>query len=241
MIPKTIHYCWFGKKPLPPLAKECIESWRKYCPDFEIVQWNEVNFDINCIVYVKQAYEAQKYAFVSDYARFFILYHHGGIYMDTDVELLKPLDNFLSNQMFAGFENDLAVAPGLIMGSRAKAELIKELMDSYRDRVFMNDDGTQNTQTVVKYTTDILVNHGLVQDGSMQNIGGMVVYPKEYFCPLDYRTNKLKMTHNTYSIHHFAGSWVTFSSKLKNRIIGALGPQITDTMLDIRRNLIRKI
>jgi mannosyltransferase OCH1-like enzyme len=223
LIPKVIHYCWFGRGPMPTLALKCIQSWNKYMQAYKIIEWNEDNFDVNCCIYVKQAYKAKKYAFVSDYARFHILYHHGGIYMDTDVEVLRPLDALLNNQMFAGFETDTGVNPGLIFGSVKETELVKEILDSYKDRVFIKEDGTLNTETVVKYTTEILVRNGLQLNGKLQNINGMVVYPKDYFCPLDYKANNLDITHNTYTIHHFAGSWLTKEELRKKQLEKIIG------------------
>ena len=138
MVPKIIHYCWFGGKSLPDEAKEYIESWKKYCPDTEIVEWNESNFDINCCQYVKEAFDAKKWAFVSDYARFYVLYKYGGMYFDTDVEMIKPIDDIVSNGAFMGIEagRKVFVAPGLGIGAEAGNEIFREILDYYENQTF---------------------------------------------------------------------------------------------------------
>lgn len=222
-IPKVIHYCWFGRNPLSPIAKKCIESWKKYCPDYNIIEWNEENFDVNIIKYTQEAYDAKKYAFVSDYARFFILYTYGGIYMDVDVELIKPLDIFLDNKMFAGFEDDKNIAPGLIFASTQGQSLIKEIMDSYNSRCFLNDGGSFNYNTVVEFVTEILRSHGLLANGKSQTVEGMKLYPRDFFCPMNFNTGKINITTNTYSIHHFDGSWQSNTQKFKVKIKRVFG------------------
>lgn len=209
MIPKKIHYCWFGGAPLPPLAEKCIASWRKLCPDYEIIRWDENNFDVNCCQYVKEAYDAKKWAFVSDYARFWVLYRQGGVYLDTDVELLKPLDAILDAGGFMGLQADEKpeVAPGLGMACPAGTALMGQLLECYHSRRFLNDDGTLNQATVVDYTTEYLTRYGLTVSEKVQEVAGILVYPKEYFCPMDYATGKLNITPNTYAIHHYSASW----------------------------------
>ena len=214
MIPKIIHYCWFGHNPLPPLALKCIKSWRKHLPDYEIKEWNEENFDINIIPYVKEAYKAKKYAFVSDYARFWILYHYGGIYFDTDVEVINYLDDIIDKGAFMGCEIDAleergpSVAPGLGIAVCSQNPIYKEILDFYNTIHFINEDGSFNLHTVVEYTTDILKNHGLTRKEGIQNCDGIFIYPKEYFCPKSYHDFKIYKTKNTVTIHHFAASWV---------------------------------
>lgn len=213
MIPKVIHYCWFGRNPLPPLAVKCIGSWRKYCPDYEIKEWNEDNFDVNAIPYTREAYEAKKYAFVSDYARFKILYEHGGLYFDTDVEVIRPLDDIIARGPFMGCERDTlgatapAVAPGLGLGVNSGLGLYRELLDLYATLHFRYPDGSLNFKTVVQYTTELLCEHGLRNTADIQQVAGVWVYPKEYFCPIDYNTKECRITERTYSIHHYAESW----------------------------------
>ena len=215
MIPKIIHYCWFGRKPLPPLAVKCIESWKKYLPDYTIKEWNEDNFDINIVPYTREAYEVGKYAFVSDYARFYILYHHGGLYFDTDVEVIRPMDDLVGRGAFMGCENEakpgataLAVAPGLGLGCNPGLGLYAEILELYSGLHFKCVDGGLNLKTVVEYTTDLLVNKGLRNISTEQYIGGIWIYPKEFFSPKSYHTGEINITSNTYCIHHFDGKWL---------------------------------
>ena len=217
MIPKQIHYCWFGRKPLPESARRCIDSWRRFMPGYEIVEWNEDNFDVDMIPYASQAYKSGKYAFVSDYARFWILYHHGGVYFDTDVEVIRPLDEILSEGPFMGCEKTIsgavAVAPGLGIAAEPQMPVFQELMDMYSRMQFLNEDGSLNTVTVVKYTTDILSTHGFVPEDRLQVCAGLNIWPVEYFCPVDYRSGKCTITPNTYTIHHYAASWHSAKDK----------------------------
>lgn len=215
-IEKTIHYCWFGNGKKSELMNKCIKSWREKLPEYKIVEWNEHNFDINICPYVKEAYDARKYAFVSDFARFYILYNYGGIYMDTDVEVLKSLDNLLDNHAFAGFESKEGVNPGLIIASEKKNEIIGEILNTYLNRKFIMNDGSYNTTTVVKYTTDTLKKYGLKCNNKLQNIQNMVIYPKTYFCPLKSESNKTDFSENTYTIHHFAATWLSDDEKKRN-------------------------
>ena len=217
MIPKVIHYCWFGGKPLPESALKCINSWKKYLPDYEIIRWDESNFDVRAVPYISQAYDAGKYAFVSDYARFHILYHNGGIYFDTDVEVIAPVDDIIAAGPFLGCEHTLsgevAVAPGLGIAAEPSMPFMLELSESYRHMTFRNDDGSLNLTTIVKYTTDALLNCGFVREDRLQQCCGFNIYPTDYFCPLDYRTGKLTITRNTRTIHHYAATWHTPKDK----------------------------
>lgn len=209
MIPKKIHYCWFGGNPLPELALKCIESWRKFCPDYEIIEWNESNFDVNCCDYIKEAYKAKKWAFVSDYARFKILYENGGLYFDTDVEIIKSLDAIITKGNFMGREDEssLSVNPGLGLGVNPGLDIYKELMEMYHSKHFLNKDGTYNQKTIVDYTTEILVKYGLKNNNDIQFVAGIYIYPKTYFCPMDYVSGKINITEETCSIHHYSASW----------------------------------
>lgn len=213
MIPRTIHYCWFGPNSLSQDELRCIQSWKKYCPDYEIVLWNEDNFNVHVNLYVEQAYNEQKWAFVSDYARFWILYHFGGIYFDTDVELINQIDDIVSSGPFMGFEKksnsngQVAVAPGLGMCAEKGMHFYKEVLDIYDTLSFINEDGSQNDETVVSRITNILSSKGLKQVSSIQSVEGITIYPDDYFAPLDYRTGLVTMTDNTRSIHHYASSW----------------------------------
>lgn len=239
-IPKIIHYCWFGGNPLPNDAQKCIASWRKFFPDYEIKQWNESNFDVNCCAYVKEAYEAKKYAFVSDYARFLVLFQEGGLYFDTDVEAVKNMDHIIEKGNFMGIEKSLAtqsldrgedttvkigVAPGLGIGAEKGLTFLKEMLDFYNRREhFSIEDGT-----VVDYTSEILRKHGLLEKHCIQEVCGITIYPAEYFCPMDSTTGIVTLTENTVSIHHYSCSWMDHNTlswrihQLKNRMIGIFG------------------
>ena len=227
MIPKIIHYCWFGNNPLPQLAIKCINSWKQYFPEYEIKEWNENNFDVNIIPYTKEAYKAKKYAFVSDYARFWILYNYGGLYFDTDVEFIKPIHDIIEHGNFMGCENQsgkqIAVAPGLGIGSHSHHRFYKEILKYYENIHFINNDGSYNQTTVVEYTTNLLLNKGLVNSSSIQNIDNIIIYPSEYFCPLDYQTSLLSITSNTRSIHHYCASWQNKTQKLYKYIALIIG------------------
>ena len=212
MIPKKIHYCWFGGNPLPEDAKKYIESWKKYCPDYEIIEWNESNFDINSNIYVKEAYESKKWAFVTDYVRLYAMYNYGGIYMDTDVEVLKPLDPFLKHEAFSGFETSDYIPTG-IMACKKHFDLFKELLDYYNDRHFILKNGQFDTTTNVITITNICKKYGLKPNNTYQEVRGFALYPNDYFCPKSHVTGEIKTTDNTVTIHHFAGSWLTERDK----------------------------
>ena len=208
MIPKKIHYCWIGGNPLPKSAKKCIASWKKYCPDYEIIEWNETNYDFTKNQYMKEALEAKKWGFVPDFARLDIIYQHGGIYLDTDVEIIKSFDPLLSNKGFAGFESEENVNFGQGFGAEPGNEVIKDLMDSYENLRFKNDDGSLNMIASPKLNTDALVELGLKQDNSKQELlDCFSIYPIEYFCPKSINDGIIRKTKNTYSIHHFDASW----------------------------------
>lgn len=215
-IPKKIHYCWFGRGKLPEDAIKYIESWKKHCPDYEIKEWNEDNFEINSNTYVKQAYESKKFAFVTDYVRLFALYNEGGIYMDTDVELLKPLDQFLKHQAFSSFENNDSIPTGL-MASEKGGEWVKNLLEEYDDISFIKEDGNLDlTTNVVRITNLTEEKYGLKRKSSYQDLGVVTLYPYDYFCPKDWKTGNIYLTENSYAIHHFKGSWHSEKEKKLN-------------------------
>jgi mannosyltransferase OCH1-like enzyme len=218
MIPKIIHYCWFGRGPLPELAQKCIASWKKYLPDYEIKEWNEDNFDVNIIPYTAEAYKAKKYAFVSDYARFWILHQYGGIYFDTDVEVIRPLDDIIERGNFMGFETDpksqlkedaseASVNPGLGMGVAPGLGLIKKMLDFYEGRHFEFIPGGIGQLTIVHIATEVLRKAGLKQQQGIQQVDDMWIYPAEYFCPINLKTGRIHVRPNTRTIHHYAGTW----------------------------------
>lgn len=218
MIPKIIHYCWFGGNPLPDLAVKCIESWKKFLPDYKIQEWNESNYDVYKITYIAQAYDAQKYAFVSDFARFDILYKYGGLYFDTDVEVLRPMDEIIERGAFCGVECAGALNAGLGLGSPAASPIYREILDSYENSSFIKSDGTMDLTTVVKRVSDIFCKHGFTGEDEIQCVAGITIYPTEYFCPKDYITGEIKITENTCTIHHYDGSWLGSFDKRANEM-----------------------
>ncbi len=230
MIPRKIHYCWFGGKPLPELAQKCIASWKKFLPDCEIIEWNEGNYDVRKIPYTAQAYDAGKYAFVSDYARFDILYHHGGIYFDTDVEVIKPLDDILARGAFAGVEStgqpSYALAAGLGLASPAASPVYREILDSYEASSFLNADGSMNLTTVVERVSGIFRRRGLTDSSEIQEVAGIAVYPAEYFCPINPSTGILSVTENTRTVHHYAATWTIPLRKKYMRARNSLSKKI---------------
>lgn len=222
-IPKVIHYCWFGGKPLPSDAKKCIESWRRFLPDYEIKEWNEDNYNVRKNTYMSQAYDAKKYAFVSDYARFDILNQCGGVYFDTDVEVIKSMDVILSKGPYMGFETPGAVAAGLGMSCSAKMPIVEEILNSYVNETFINEDGSYNEKTIVARVTEFMSKHGLSNENVIQNVAGFTIYPVEYFCPISTFDAKLRITEQTYSIHHYAQSWVSPAHRIMRNLILKIG------------------
>ena len=218
MMPKTIHYCWFGGSKMPDYALKCIESWKKYFPGYEIKEWNETNFDVNCCDYVREAYQEKKWAFVSDYARFWILYNYGGVYFDTDVEVIKNFDDILNVGPFMGLQSDFEVAPGLGLAANPGLGLYKEILDYYDNQHFVVNEVSAKQITVVEHTTAILREKGLKDIPGIQNIEGVYIYPKEYFNPMDHETGELNITSNTHSIHHYAASWCNDGSRTRGKI-----------------------
>ena len=206
MIPKKIHYCWFGRGEKPAIIKKCIKSWKKYCPDYEIIEWNEDNFDINGNSWTKQAYENKKYAFVADFVRLDVLQKYGGIYFDTDQELLKNIDSFLSHKMFLGFQNPREISAGII-GAVPNHELVNQWKDYYvkKDYVAEIDSGIANTV----FMDETLHKIGMVLSDEIQYLDNVTVYPQTYFCPTSCLTVENCISENTVSIHHFMGSWRT--------------------------------
>lgn len=220
MIPKKIHYCWFGGNELDEKSKNCIKSWQTILPDYEIIEWNEQNFDIQGNDYVREAYEQKKYAFVTDYVRLYALFNHGGIYMDTDVEVVKSLDDLLSNRAFTGVERGEYCVTGTL-AAEASHPWIGKLLSYYDNRKFILEDGkldvTTNTVIITKITKEMY----RWNEGNKLSIleDGVVVYPFEYFCAKNGMTNEYHITKNTYTIHHFNGSWTSGSKKFLKKYI----------------------
>ena len=214
MIPKIIHYCWFGRGEKPELAKKCIASWRKFCPDFEIREWNEDNCDYLAMPFMAEAYAAKKYAFVSDVMRLIVLEQYGGVYFDTDVEVVRSISPLLNDEGFIGFENDQFVNSGQAMAAVPHQPMIEE----YKKLHFANADGTVNAVGCPHLNSDVLERFGLVRNGQEQVVAGIHVYPADWFNPLDSVTGKLKKTENTYSVHWYSMSWLPKSTQIKARL-----------------------
>lgn len=221
MIPKIIHYCWFGGNKKPKLIKRCIESWKKFCPDYEIKEWNESNFNINCSDYVKKAYEMKKWAFVADYARFYVLNQYGGVYLDTDVELVKNIDEIILRGKFAGFGNNEIVNTGLILATTKDDWLCKKVMDTYVDEKFVWDDPSK-ILAIGRRVTQILIDTGLEPNGQLQIVQDYTIYPKYYFNPTD-GDIRGKVDARAYSIHHYAATWFSPKDRLKNTLRRFIG------------------
>lgn len=216
LIPKKIHYMWLGGKPIPDNLKTCMESWRRYCPDYEIIQWNEHNYDISKNMYMEQAYNAGAYGFVPDYARLDILYNEGGIYLDTDVELKIGLDEMLYQKAFCGVEKWQVLNFGGCSGAQKGNPMIKAFLDSRENIQFLNDDGTLNKNTCGYYDTKTALEAGYRINGQTQCINGMNIYAYDYFHPYDYMSGIIHKTENTRSIHHFNGGWLDEKMKMQN-------------------------
>jgi|SRR5690554_1139994 len=210
MIPKKIHYCWFGGNPLPHIAIKCMESWKKFCPDYEIIRWDESNCDMTTNLFVEQAYQEKKWAFVSDYFRLKVVEEQGGIYLDIDVELLKPFDDLLELDGFMGFElsTSNSIATGLGFGAVAHHPIVKALRENYENSPFIKDDGSLDMLPCPQRDTKILVGYGLVQNNQKQSIQGITFFPSDYFSPTGF-FGEQDFSDNTYSIHHFNASWFT--------------------------------
>lgn len=236
MIPKIIHFCWFGRGPMPELALKCIESWHRFMPDYQYKLWNEDSFDITCIPYVKEAYESRKFAFVTDYVRLYALYTEGGIYMDTDVEVLKPYDDLLSLPGFTGYEGSKYLPPVTgTMASEAGNEWVKEQLESYNDAHFIMPDGSLDTTTNTTRISNIMKRGGFVSNGEKQIYKDMHIFPVEYFCPRQ-TTGEVLFTENTYCDHHFMGSWGKATKK--GILLKFLGQKTLTRLIKIKRTLL---
>lgn len=223
MIPKIIHYCWFGNKKMPNEFKKYIKSWKKFCPDYKLILWNESNYDLNKNSFVSEAAKRGKWAFVADYLRLDVLEEFGGIYLDTDVELVKKIDNFLNYEAFAGFECSEYVNFGSIVGAVPHNALINEMKQAYENFIFSDD--TLHTHTIPIVSTGILQNHGFQKNETEQEVDGFHIFTRDYFCPMNYSGIYDAYTDNTHSIHHFAATWFDKKERRKflmNRIIARL-------------------
>lgn len=217
MIPKKIHYCWFGGNAKSKLAKKCIDSWKKYCPDYEIIEWNESNFDVTQNNYLKFCYENKKWAFLSDMARLMIVYSEGGIYFDTDVEMIKNMDSMLGYGAFFGFENRKNIATGLGFGAEAHHPVIKDMLKPYEE-LQMGKDPSYPLVTCPQLNTAALKTWGLQLTGDKQYLKDMIILPADYMNPYDDPTGMLKKTENTLTIHWYSKSWLDRKSIVKSKI-----------------------
>lgn len=239
MIPKIIHYCWFGSAQIPKQALKCIESWEKYLPDYHLKLWNEKNFDLTLNDYVSEAYLAKKYAFVTDYVRLFVLNNEGGIYMDTDVEVLKSLDKFLSLPAFSGFEGDKYVPTG-IMGSEKNGYWVREQLDYYNGRHFILPDGTFDMTTNTQIISGIMESNGFILKNSFQIYKNCIhFFPYDFFSPLKF--GKIILTENSHCIHHYASSWNPRERRIKKFILKKIiGGNLTYFMVKLKRKILNQ-
>lgn len=222
-IPKVIHYCWFGKGKMPSIAERCIKSWKKYCPEYEIVCHSEENFDISENRYAKEAYDAKKWAFVSDYVRLKVLFEEGGVYLDTDVELIKPLDPLLEGGGYMGFDDNGLISTGLGFACEKGNALVGRLLEDYKDIPFLLPDGSYDITPCPDRNTKTMEKLGLDTSATSGTFMGIRILPEDYLCPVKYYTGKKKITKNTYSIHHFCASWTSKAAKrtlFVKRIVG---------------------
>lgn len=237
MIPKIIHHCWFGRAEMPELAQKCIASWHQYMPDWEYRLWNEDNFDINQNAYAKEAYEARKYAFVSDLVRLWALEREGGIYLDTDVEVFKPFDDMLGYKAFAGFEGSKHLPVGTcVMASEAHGEWVSEQLAAYHGRHFVKHDGSFDLTTNVQFITAKMCENGFAPNGKEQDYKDLHVFPVEYFSPRNTMGEYIR-TENTYCDHLGLGSWAEKDAGWKSRIGKLIGQKNMTCLIKMKRKL----
>lgn len=246
-VPKVIHCVWVGGKKFPRLPRKCIKSWKKHLPDYQIKIWNEKNFPIDSNRFCAEAYQAKQYAFVSDYIRMYVLYHEGGIYMDTDVEVLRPFtEEMIGGDGFAGFETDYRLCTA-VLGCAPGQAVFGQMLDSYASIRFINEDGTKNNIPNVLKFTAIATEHGLKPNDSKQTIAGLTIYPQTFFSPLSLVSDEPCISENTHTIHHFSGTWcnleLRFHSKwnhgIKKRVTSVVGKRLADLIYRIVYNLCR--
>lgn len=231
MIPHIIHYCWFGGKPLPEDSKKYIESWKHFFPGWEVKEWNENNFDVNSIPYTSEAYKAGKYAFVSDFARFWILYNFGGVYFDTDVEVISPMLDIVETGAFMGCEKSgeiTTVNPGVGVGAPAGHPFYGHMLDVYATLSFSTE------ENIVNITTRELEKYGLQNCNDVQQCAEMAIYPVDFFCPIDYETRELKVTDKTRTIHHYAESWLPWRTRAINAV-GRIFPGVVNMCVKFKK------
>ncbi|GAA4892407.1 glycosyltransferase [Flaviramulus aquimarinus] len=232
MIPKIIHFCWLSGDDYPELIKKCMESWKTKLPDYEFVLWDTKKFDINATLWTKQAFDKKKYAFAADYIRLYAVYKYGGIYLDTDVEVLKKFDDFLSLPYFIGNQYD-GFPEAAIFGAEKNADWLQECLKYYKNRSFVKEDGSLDTvvlpeimQSQIKKTKTI----ALMTPSDIKNISKTIInnntlylFPSEYFSPKNFKTNKILKTKNSYTIHHYDSAWLSFMNKKRLKLESLIG------------------
>ena len=221
MIPRTIHYCWFGSASKPKLVRRCIESWGKYCPDYEVVEWSGNNFDFAQHPYLQWCCQNRKWAFLSDFARLIILEKYGGVYLDTDVELIRPLDGLLKYDAYFGFEDNQHIATGLGFGCIPHHPAVAEMMERYRS-LMPDANGGFPTIPCPKINTEALLPYGLILNGRRQTVLGAEILPSDFLNPYDDPTGRLRRTENTYSIHWYGKSWMDQKTIFRSKIMKPL-------------------
>lgn len=240
MIPKIIHYCWYGGRPLPKLAKQCIASWKKFCPDYEIKEWNEENSPLHLFPFAEQAIKAEKWAFVSDVIRLYVLQTEGGIYMDTDVELTKPLDDFLHHPAFTGYERDSNMLQTAIFGAIKNNQWITNWLKIYQDKEFNANKNIMASLVNNRMISSWMTNNGYILDGCHQEYEDVVIYPKDYFCPMSYGSHFIEKTPNTVCIHYYTFSWSepeTIKGHIKKIVVNIIGEKQFRTIVNRIRQL----
>lgn len=215
MIPKVIHYCWMSGEPFPELIQECIDSWKKFLPDYEIIEWNKDNFDVNISSFTKEAFDMKKYAFVSDYVRLYVLYNYGGIYLDSDIKVLKSFNSLLNNKAFSGFESKERVGVWLLASEKGNP-LFKEMLNCYKNRHFIKGDGSLDLEPNTVLLKPILEKYGIIFNNQYQKNEYITIYPRDYFCPLDGSTGEINITKNSYAMHLFNGAWLPVKQREYN-------------------------
>ena len=234
MIPKIIHYCWFGGKSLPSDVEECIQSWKKFCPDYAIKRWDESNFDINIHPFIKAAYDAKAWAFVSDYARLKVVYDNGGIYLDTDVELLKNLDFLRENKCYIGIQqNEYICTTGLGFGATKHNPVVQKMLLKYDDLTFCNEN--RLSVACPRLNNAVIYEYGEIIKDSITDLGDVVVYPPKYFDPYG---GKNLLCDDTCSIHHYSASWTSERNKFKRKIARIIGQNNIIKVKDLLKRII---
>lgn len=239
MIPKIIHYCWFGGTSLPKFSKECLNSWKKFCPDFEIKEWNENNSPIHLFPFAEEALKAKKYAFVSDVIRLYALLTYGGVYMDTDVELVASLSEFLKNKSFTGYEKDSNKLQTAIFAAEPNSLWIHDWLNMYDNLKFSAERHVMSSLVNNRLVSDLLENKGIILDGRMYKSDYITIYPHDFFCPMSYETHTIKTTSNTVCIHYYTFSWSkpeTFKGYIKQCITYIIGEKKFRTIVNYLRS-----